>query len=170
MLEPLPLELQFSCHSAPFLNSATAFTGTAENLGELSTKRSPVGHDALYSVLEHWLSLQPSIADIPKLQSEVFGTSFTALESAQASAASVTPLSSYELGTLYGRSNLSGFVDGYDPQDIYYFQLDTTSNLDVSLNNLDADADLYLAQDLNQKLNCLPSGTDCLGFPRSRYL
>ncbi|MBD2096492.1 S8 family serine peptidase [Trichocoleus sp. FACHB-591] len=153
MLEPLPLDSQVLSHFALPSNSAAILAGeTDPNLGASPLGHRQAGPDALSFALENWSSLQPILADASRFRSEVFSARLEALPFPETPATSnpITPLSTYELDTLSGSSNFSGFVDSYNPQDIYYFQLDTTSDLDLSLTNLATDADLYLAQDTNQ--------------------
>ncbi|OKH38321.1 hypothetical protein NIES2119_09800 [[Phormidium ambiguum] IAM M-71] len=54
-----------------------------------------------------------------------------------------------DLGTLSGSQTLNEFVGNVDTQDIYRFALSSSSNLNVSLQDLSADADLQLIQDTN---------------------
>jgi hypothetical protein len=53
------------------------------------------------------------------------------------------------LETLTGSRTINEFIGGSDTSDFYRFQLNTTSDLTVSLGNLSADADVYLIQDSN---------------------
>ncbi len=54
------------------------------------------------------------------------------------------------LGTLSGNLTLNDFVGNSDPVDFYSFQTTTTSNFQLSMTGLTADADVYLIQDSNQ--------------------
>ncbi|UBF25607.1 pre-peptidase C-terminal domain-containing protein [Kovacikia minuta CCNUW1] len=78
------------------------------------------------------------------------------MQSSSAQAATISPASpgdnipeAYDLGTLQGRRDFSGFVGNSDPQDFYRFQLGTTSSLSLNLTGLSADADLFLVRDFN---------------------
>ncbi len=53
------------------------------------------------------------------------------------------------LGTWQGTRTVSDFVGAGDPQDFYRIQLNTISNLSLSLSGLRADADLILIRDFN---------------------
>lgn len=53
------------------------------------------------------------------------------------------------LGTLSGNRTLRDYVGTSDLDDFYRFQLNSASNVNFSLTNLSADADLYLVQDFN---------------------
>ena len=53
------------------------------------------------------------------------------------------------LGNLQASQNFSDFVGSSDPEDLYRFSLDSTSNFRLSLSGLSADADIYLVQDSN---------------------
>jgi serine protease len=53
------------------------------------------------------------------------------------------------LGTLSTNRTMRDFVGAGDPNDFYRFQLTGISDVNVSLTNLSADADLYLVQDVN---------------------
>jgi hypothetical protein len=65
------------------------------------------------------------------------------------------------LGTLVGSRSFSDSVGGTDPLDLYRFDLDVSSNLNLFLNGLSADADLYLIQDLNS--NGIVENNEVLG-------
>jgi len=52
-------------------------------------------------------------------------------------------------GILNGRRSTNDFVSNANPQAFYRFQLNATSNLNLTLNGLSADADLYLIRDNN---------------------
>lgn len=54
-----------------------------------------------------------------------------------------------DLGTVTGSQTLNGFVGNDDPTDVYRFTLDTTSNVNITLSGLSADADLLLIQDVD---------------------
>jgi Bacterial pre-peptidase C-terminal domain len=54
-----------------------------------------------------------------------------------------------DLGTLNGNLTLNDFVGNSDPSDFYTFQTTTTSDFQLSLTGLSADADVYLIQDSN---------------------
>lgn len=53
------------------------------------------------------------------------------------------------LGTLSGRVIQTGAVSGTDDLDFYRFQINPTSDLNLTLTGLSADADLYLIRDAN---------------------
>lgn len=55
-----------------------------------------------------------------------------------------------DLGAFTGVQTLSDFVGTLDRLDLYRFTLDGTSAIDVTLDGLSADADLFLVQDFNQ--------------------
>lgn len=57
--------------------------------------------------------------------------------------------SARDLGTLAGSYSLTDFVGQSDPLDYYRFTINNYSNVTLNLNNLAADADLYLIRDLN---------------------
>ncbi|MBF2029872.1 MAG: PPC domain-containing protein [Oscillatoriales cyanobacterium C42_A2020_001] len=59
-------------------------------------------------------------------------------------------LSARNLGTLTTPGTVSDFVGDADPSDLYRFNLSNTSDINLTLNGLSSDADLYLIQDLNQ--------------------
>lgn len=59
-------------------------------------------------------------------------------------------LSARNLGTLTTPGTVSDFVGDADPSDLYRFSLSNTSDINLTLNGLSSDADLYLIQDLNQ--------------------
>ena len=52
-------------------------------------------------------------------------------------------------GILTGQRSTTDFVTNTNPQAFYQFQLNATSNLNLTLNGLSADADLYLIRDAN---------------------
>ena len=52
-------------------------------------------------------------------------------------------------GLLTGQRSTSDFVTNANPQAFYRFELNATSNLNLTLNGLSADADLYLIRDSN---------------------
>jgi|GEM_PF-667034 len=52
-------------------------------------------------------------------------------------------------GVLTGQRSTTDFVTNSNPQAFYQFQLNATSNLNLTLNGLSADADLYLIRDAN---------------------
>ncbi|HIK27386.1 MAG: PPC domain-containing protein [Oscillatoriaceae bacterium SKW80] len=54
-----------------------------------------------------------------------------------------------DLGSLSGTQTVKDFVGSTNPDDIYRFLLNTSSNISLFLNGLTADADLELIQDLN---------------------
>lgn len=54
-----------------------------------------------------------------------------------------------DLGTVTGSKTLNNFVGNDDPTDVYRFTLDTTSNVNITLSGLSADADLVLIQDVD---------------------
>lgn len=54
-----------------------------------------------------------------------------------------------DLGLLNSSQNFSDFIGTVDPDDFYRFTLNTRSDLNLVLNNLSADADLQLIQDIN---------------------
>jgi len=55
----------------------------------------------------------------------------------------------YDIGTLNGDRSFVGYVGSDDTQDIYRFTLGTTSNFNLSLAGLSADADVYVIRDSN---------------------
>jgi subtilisin family serine protease len=60
-----------------------------------------------------------------------------------------TLLGAANLGTLRGNLNFNNQISKDDPGDYFTFQLDTPSDLDLTLSGMTADADLYLFQDFN---------------------
>ncbi|WP_017716608.1 S8 family serine peptidase [Kamptonema formosum] len=60
-----------------------------------------------------------------------------------------TPNAARDIGTLSATQTLTDFVGNADFDDLYRFSLNTVSSVSLSLNGLSADADLYLAEDLN---------------------
>lgn len=54
-----------------------------------------------------------------------------------------------EVGVLSGTQTLIDFVGRFDLSDFYRFTLDTTSNFNLTLDGLSADADVSLSQDIN---------------------
>ncbi|MBM0743831.1 PPC domain-containing protein [Phormidium sp. CLA17] len=66
-----------------------------------------------------------------------------------ADAAGETLTDARNLGTLSGNRTFKDYVGTSALDDFYRFQLDSASNVNFSLTNLSADADLYLVQDFN---------------------
>jgi serine protease len=66
------------------------------------------------------------------------------------STVSANSAAAYDFGTLLGFRSYGGSVDDLDPLDVYEFQLEASSNLNLLLDGLSADADLWLAQDFNR--------------------
>ncbi len=66
-----------------------------------------------------------------------------------ADAAGETLADARNLGTLSSSRTFKDYVGSSDLSDIYRFQLTSASNVNFSLTNLSADADLYLVQDFN---------------------
>ncbi|MBC6421052.1 MAG: PPC domain-containing protein [Hormoscilla sp. SP12CHS1] len=54
-----------------------------------------------------------------------------------------------EIGTLNDRQTFSDFVGDADPEDFYRFSLDSTSELNLTLEGLSSDADVLLIEDIN---------------------
>jgi serine protease len=66
-----------------------------------------------------------------------------------------------EVGALAGQRSFTGSVSSTDVRDIYRFELNATSNLQVDLSGLTSDTDLYLIQDSNG--NGLIDGNEYIG-------
>ncbi len=60
-----------------------------------------------------------------------------------------TPNAARDIGTLSGTQTFTDFVGNADFNDLYRFSIHTISSVSLSLNGLSADADLFLAEDLN---------------------
>lgn len=60
-----------------------------------------------------------------------------------------TPSTAFDIGSLSVASNFNDFVGNVDPEDFYHFTLANVSGLKIELDGLSADADLELAQDIN---------------------
>jgi serine protease len=70
-----------------------------------------------------------------------------------------------ELGSLAGQISVSEIVGNFDSQDVYRFSLNTTSDLNLNLTGLSADADLFLIRDFNN--NGLLDSIDTLANSRA---
>ena len=60
-----------------------------------------------------------------------------------------TPSTAFDIGSLSVASNFNDFVGNVDPEDFYRFTLANVSGLKIELDGLSSDADLELAQDVN---------------------
>ncbi|MDD1433189.1 VWD domain-containing protein, partial [Dolichospermum sp. ST_sed6] len=60
-----------------------------------------------------------------------------------------TPSTAFDIGSLSVASNFNDFVGNVDPEDFYRFTLANVSGLKIELKGLSSDADLKLAQDVN---------------------
>ena len=109
---------------------------------------SPTGA-ALLDLQTTVLTAATTLALIDPLQGTNQWTQTSASDTATASIAGNSPASFSDLSTLQGRSSFSGFVGSTNPQAVYHFQLGAPSSLNLTLNGLSADADLYLAYDRN---------------------
>jgi subtilisin family serine protease len=109
-----------------------------------------LGNEASAQMEEDWVTgINQDDALVGNLTPSDVGSNTSANTISTSNQTDDTLATARNLGTLVGSRSFTDSVGGTDPLDLYRFDLDVSSNLNLFLNGLSADADLYLIQDLN---------------------
>jgi serine protease len=125
-------------------------------LSDLQTTASTSVSTALTEPLQprQWMqasSLNAIAADtLDRRSASLAGLNTNDALTVAADAADHTLSTARNLGVISGNRTIRDFVGSSDPNDFYHFQLTASSNINLRLTGLSADADLYLIQDANR--------------------